>query len=60
MLFHILGFQRPSFPSVLVNAFKYFEIKDMMNIQDEKYYGRASLWINGTRKKCGCPCGIMC
>lgn len=51
LVFQILEFQRPSFPSVLVSAFKYFEMKDVMKIQDEKYYGRSSLWINGTGKK---------
>lgn len=55
MLFQILGFQRSLFPSVLVSAFRYFEMKDIMNIQDEKYYGRTSLWINGTRKKMSFP-----
>lgn len=59
MLFQILGSQRPLFPSVLVSAFKYFEMKDIMNIQDEKYYGRTSLWINGPRKKCDFLCGTM-
>lgn len=37
------------FPSVLVNTFKDFEMKDIMNIQDERC--RTSLWINGTGKK---------
>lgn len=34
-------------------------MKDIMNIQGEKYYGRTSLWINGTGKKCGIMCGVQ-